>query len=57
MGAYVNLEQGSGAEKSAWARLPRAQREKELEWIHANFDTPDDWDLWPPELGGGVENR
>lgn len=53
---YEYLEQVFGAEKAAWARLPRAEREIELEWIHANFDTADDLDLWPPELGGGVDN-
>ena len=53
---YEFLEQAFGPEKAAWARLPRAEREKELAWIHANFNTPDDLDPWPPELGGGVDN-
>ena len=53
---YEFLEQAFGAEKAAWARLPRAQRERELAWIHANYDTPDDLDPWPPELGEGVDN-
>lgn len=53
---YEFLEQQFGAEKAAWARLPRTEREKELTWIHVNYDTPDDLDEWPPELGGGVLN-
>ena len=53
---YEFLEQAFGAEKAAWARLPRAQRERELAWIHANYDTPDDLDPLPPELGEGVDN-
>ena len=28
---------------------------KELEWYHANFNTPDDLSLWPAELDGGVD--
>ena len=51
---YEFLEQAFGPEKAAWAQLPRAQRE--LAWIHANYDTPDDLDPWPPELGEGVDN-
>lgn len=53
---YEFLEQAFGPEKAAWARLPRAEREKELEWLHRNYNTPDDLDPWPPELGGGVDN-
>ena len=53
---YEYLEEVFGAEKAAWARLPRAQRDRELEWIHTNYTTPDDLDSWPPELGGGVDN-
>ncbi len=53
---YDFLEQAFGYERAAWARLPRAQREQELDWIHQHFQTPDDLDPWPPELGGGVEN-
>lgn len=53
---YEFLERAFGAEKAAWARLPRAERERELTWIHAHYDTPDDLDPWPPELGGGVNN-
>ena len=53
---YEFLEQQFGPERAAWARLPRADREKELTWIHANYDTADDLDEWPPELGGGVFN-
>ena len=45
-----------GEEKAAWARLPRAEREKELRWYHENFNTPDDLAEWPPELDGGVWN-
>ena len=53
---YEFLEQQFGAEKAAWARLPRAERERELNWIHEHYNTPDDLDPWPPELGGGVDN-
>ncbi len=53
---YEFLELAFGPEKAAWARLPRVEREKELAWIHANTNTPDDLDPWPPELGGGVDN-
>ncbi len=53
---YESLEQDFGPEKAAWARLPRAEREKELDWLHRHFDTADDLDPWPPELGGGVDN-
>ena len=53
---YEFLELAFGPEKAAWSRLPRAQRELELDWIHQLYDTPDDLDPWPPELGGGVDN-
>ena len=53
---YDYLERQFGPERAAWARLPRAEREKELTWIHMNYDTPDDLDQWPPELGGGLFN-
>jgi hypothetical protein len=53
---YEFLEQHFGAEKADWARLPRRQREIELARLHELYDTPDDLDLWPPELGGGVDN-
>ncbi|MFV1964825.1 MAG: hypothetical protein ACC628_05340 [Pirellulaceae bacterium] len=53
---YDFLERQFGPERAAWARLPRAERVKELDWIHENYDTPDDLDEWPPELGGGVFN-
>jgi hypothetical protein len=26
------------------------------DWLHAQYDTPDDLDPWPPELGGGRYN-
>lgn len=53
---YELLEQLFGPEKAAWARLPRAERERELTWFHEHYDTPDDLDEWPPELGGGRFN-
>jgi hypothetical protein len=31
------------------------ERMKELEWYHANFNTPDDLALCPAELDGGVD--
>ena len=53
---YELLERLFGEEKAAWARLPRAERENELTRLHAQYDTPDDLDPWPPELGGGRYN-
>ncbi len=53
---YELLERLFGEEKAAWARLPRAERERELTRLHAQYDTPDDLDPWPPELGGGRFN-
>lgn len=53
---YELLERLFGEEKAAWARLPRAEREIELTRLHAQYDTPDDLDPWPPELGGGRYN-
>lgn len=53
---YEHLARTLGEEQAAWARLPRAEREKQLRWFHANFDTPDDLALWPPELDGGLDN-
>lgn len=53
---YELLERLLGEEKAAWARLPRAARERELTELHARYDTPDDLDPWPPELGGGRLN-
>lgn len=53
---YENLARTLGEEKAAWARLPPAERERELRWYHAHFDTPDDLADWPPELDGGVWN-
>ena len=53
---YEFLERLFGEEKAAWARLPRAEREKELTRLHTQYDTPDDLDPWPPELGGGRFN-
>jgi len=52
---YDKLSELLGEEKAAWARLPYAERMKELEWYHANFNTPDDLSLWPAELDGGVD--
>ena len=54
---YQHLEKILGPEQAAWARLPRAERERELKWLHANFDTPDDLAVWPPELDGGRHNE
>ena len=53
---YELLAQTMGVERAAWARLPRAERERELRWYHDHFNTPDDLALWPPELDGGVSN-
>jgi hypothetical protein len=53
---YETLARTMGDECAAWARLPREEREKDLRWYHENFNTPDDLSLWPPELGGGMNN-
>ncbi|MBE7500568.1 MAG: hypothetical protein HS113_09740 [Verrucomicrobiales bacterium] len=53
---YELLAQTMGEERAAWARLARAERERELRWYHDHFNTPDDLALWPPELDGGVSN-
>lgn len=53
---YEILERELGPERAAWARLPREERERQLAWYHANFNTPDDLAVWPPELDGGVNN-
>jgi hypothetical protein len=45
-----------GEAKAEWAKLPRAERERELTQLHLSHDTPDDLDPWPPELGGGTGN-
>jgi hypothetical protein len=53
---YEHLERLLGEERAAWARLPPQEREMELRWQHATFNTPDDLAVWPPELDGGVNN-
>jgi len=53
---YEHLARTMGDERAEWARLPRAEREKELRWYHEHFNTPDDLALWPPEMDGGVWN-
>jgi hypothetical protein len=53
---YERLAELLGDEKAAWARLPYAERMKELDWLHAHFNTPDDLAECPPELDGGVGN-
>jgi len=52
---YEIIARDLGEDKARWARLPYAERMKELEWYHANFNTPDDLSLWPAELDGGVD--
>lgn len=52
---YEWLARELGDEAAAWARLPRAEREKELTWHHEHFNTPDDLSIWPPELGRDPE--
>ena len=49
------LARDFGQEKADWARLPYAERMKELTWYHAHFNTPDVLSLWPAELDGGVD--
>jgi hypothetical protein len=53
---YELLSRLLGEEKAAWAQCPRAERERQLTLLHAQYDTPDDLDEWPPELGGGRFN-
>jgi hypothetical protein len=49
---YEYIERTMGREAADWARLPPEERLRELTWYHANFNTPDDLSVWPPELGG-----
>lgn len=51
---YEHLARILGKEQADWARLPRAERERELSWLQKHFDTPDDLAEWPPELDGGL---
>ena len=51
---YEHIAQTMGQEAADWARLPREEREAQLTWYHANFNTPDDFSPWPAELDGGV---
>jgi hypothetical protein len=52
---YEYLAELVGQEAADWARLPRAERERELTIYHQNFNTQDDLSIWPPELGGGID--
>ena len=52
---YEILARDLGEEKARWARLPYAERMRELAWYHAHFNTPDDLSPWPAELDGGVD--
>jgi hypothetical protein len=52
---YEILARDLGDEKARWARLPYAERMRELDWYHAHFNTPDDLSPWPAELDGGVD--
>jgi len=52
---YEILARDLGDEKARWARLPYAERMRELAWYHAHFNTPDDLSPWPAELDGGVD--
>ncbi|MDX2225996.1 MAG: hypothetical protein SFY92_02685 [Verrucomicrobiae bacterium] len=52
---YEKLAELFGQEKADWARLPYEERMKELERLHAAFNTPDDLSYWPPELGGDAD--
>jgi hypothetical protein len=52
---YEHLAEIMGQEAADWARLPRAERERELTRHHMLYNTPDDLSLWPAELDGGVD--
>jgi hypothetical protein len=52
---YDILARDLGEDRARWARLPYADRMRELAWYHANFNTPDDLSPWPAELDGGVD--
>jgi hypothetical protein len=52
---YEILARDLGEEKTRWARLPYAERMRELAWYHSQFNTPDDVSPWPVELDGGVD--
>ncbi len=49
---YEHIARTLGEEQAAWARLPRAEREAELRRLYETSSSPDDWAIWPPELGG-----
>ncbi|MFY9340896.1 MAG: hypothetical protein WAT39_00310 [Planctomycetota bacterium] len=49
---YEHIARTMGQAAADWARLPRAERERELGRLHAMFNTPNDLSIWPPELGG-----
>ena len=53
---YEHLARILGEEQAAWARLPPAERERELRWYHQHFSTPNDLAVCPPELGGDGAN-
>ncbi len=48
---YEHLAKILGQAAADWARLPRAERERELTRLHASFSTQNDRAIWPPELG------
>ncbi|MFM8803986.1 MAG: hypothetical protein ACKOK8_08765 [Planctomycetia bacterium] len=52
---YEILARDLGEDRARWARLPYAERMRELAWYHAHFNTPDDLSTWPAELDGGVD--
>ncbi|MBL8753590.1 MAG: hypothetical protein JNK15_09835 [Planctomycetes bacterium] len=49
---YEHIARTMGQAAADWARLPRAERERELTRLHAMFNTQDDLSIWPAELGG-----
>ena len=47
---YQHIARILGQAAADWARLPRAERDRELMRLHAQIQTPDDLSIWPPEL-------
>lgn len=54
---YEHIARTLGEEAAAWARLPREERERELDEMQRSFNTPNDLADWPPELGGGFGSK
>ena len=54
---YEIIARDLGEDKARWARLPYEERMKELEWYHANFNTPDELAELDRRLGPDTEKE